>query len=245
MAMSDVAAGRSEPAIVVGVDGSAAAWDALAWAAAEASATGHPLCIVHVAEWPVVADMWPVASLDRSAALRIAGAELVAEGVRRVRDVAPNLVMITQLEAGTDVADSLVRAAAGDAMIVLGKRRASRHWWSRHRRPTAVAVASRARCPVAVVELMGEARGDFAGRVVVLDEAPCEESPVMLFARRAARHRGIDVVVLAPGSPVPSCPTGAALVVLGARRSEGRRSMSVAATRALVTATGPTVVVPA
>jgi hypothetical protein len=80
-------------------------------------------------------------------------------------------------------------------------------------------VVRRAHCPVAVVELMGEVGGAMAGRVVVLDEAPGEELPVMLFERNAARHRGIDVTALAPGSPIPSGLSGAALVVLGAQRS--------------------------
>jgi nucleotide-binding universal stress UspA family protein len=243
--MPDEGAERTEPAIVVGVDGSAAAWDALAWAAAEASATGRPLRVVYVAEWPALPDIYPTGYVDRSAALRIVGAELVADGARRAREVAPNLGVITQMAAG-DVAESLVRVAAQDAMIVLGKRRASRRWWRRHRRPTAVAVARRAHCPVAVVELMGETgSGDFAGRVVVLDDASGDESPVMLFARGAAMRRGTEVVVLAPGLPAPSGVTGAALVVLGVQRSEriGRR-MSATATLALVAAIGPTVIVP-
>src|SRR4051794_7664912 len=142
--------------VVVGIDGSTGGWDALAWAAAEARASGRPLRIVHVVEWPTLADLWPVPLLDRVVSLRSAGADLLDDGAARAREVVPHLALATQLVVEADVSEALVRVAAHASMLVLGKRRGARPWWRRGRRRVAVAAARRSRCPVAVVELSAQ-----------------------------------------------------------------------------------------
>src|SRR4051794_18857041 len=158
--------------VVVGIDGSTGGWDALAWAAVEARATGRPLHIVHVVEWPILADLWPVPLLDRVVSLRSAGADLLEDGAKRAREVVPHLAVAMQLAVDADVGDALVRVAADASMLVLGKRRGARPWWRRGRRRIAVAAARRSRCPVAVVELRSQPGGALTGWVVVLDDSP-------------------------------------------------------------------------
>jgi nucleotide-binding universal stress UspA family protein len=230
--------------VVVGIDGSTGGWDALAWAAAEARVTGRSLRIVHVVEWPALADLWPVPLLDRVVSLRSAGADLLEDGARRAREVVPQLAVATQLAVEADVSEALVRVAADASMLVLGKRRGARPWWRRGRRRVAVAVARRSRCPVAVVELSGEPGGALTGWVVVLDDAPRLDSPAIRFARSEADRRGVDVAVVPTADWQLFRHRGAALVVMEARCS-GRLGVRrpVDAARALATASEPIVFV--
>jgi nucleotide-binding universal stress UspA family protein len=243
-----VTEGPKEPAepspVVVGIDGSAGGWDALAWAAVEARANGRPLRIVHVVEWPSLVDIWPVPMVDRSTILRGAGADLVEEGARRAREVVPNLAIATHIEVEADVSDALVRAASGASMLVLGKRRGGRPWWRLGHRRVAVAAARRSACPVAVVELTSRPGGSLTGWIVVLDDSPRQDSPAIRFARSAARRRGVDVAVVPTADWLLFRHRGAALVVMGARCS-GRvgARLPAAAVRALDTATEPIVIV--
>src|SRR4051812_43447664 len=116
--------------IVVGVDGGRGGREALCWAAAEASALGLGLRVVHVVEWPCLADAWPDSAVDRLASLSGAGAQIVAQGVQRVAEIAPNVSVTTLVDVG-DVAWLLLRAASGATMLVVGKRRGTRPWWMR------------------------------------------------------------------------------------------------------------------
>jgi nucleotide-binding universal stress UspA family protein len=230
--------------VVVGIDGSVGGWDALVWAAAEARATEHPLLVVYVVEWPSLADVWPVPVFDRATILRGVGAELVDEGVRRAREIVPNLAVDTQVEVGAVVSDAMVRAAAGASMLVLGKRRGGRPWWRLGHRRIAVAVARRSSCPVAVVELSPRPGGTLTGWIVVLDDSPRQDSPAVRFACAAARHRGVDIAVVPTADWLLFQNRGAALVVMGAKGSGpfGVR-LTAATVRALATATEPTVIV--
>jgi nucleotide-binding universal stress UspA family protein len=227
-----------------GSTGAPGGWDALAWAAAEARATGLPLQIVHVVEWPSLADVWPVPLVDRSTGLRASGAELVADAEMRARDLMPHLEVATRVEVAGDVAAALVRAAAGAAMLVVGKSRGARPWWRRGRRRIAVAATRRAPCPVAVVELMPRPCGALTGWVVVLDDSPRQDSPAIRFARSEARHRGVDVAVVPTSDWTLFRQRGAALVVMGSGRSgrPGARLPTIVV-RALGSATEPIVVV--
>jgi nucleotide-binding universal stress UspA family protein len=232
------------PPVVVGIDGSKGGWDALAWAAAEARATGRPLRIVHVVEWPLLADLWPVPLLDRVVSFRSAGADLLEDGAKRAREVVPRLKIATQLAVEADVGDALVRVAADASMLVLGKRLGARPWWRRGRCRIAVAAARRSRCPVAVVELRPQPGGALTGWVVVLDDSPRQDSPAIRFARTEASRRGVDVAVVPTADWQLFRHRGAALVVMGDRCSGPlgvRRPVDAA--RALATATEPIVFV--
>jgi nucleotide-binding universal stress UspA family protein len=230
--------------VVVGIDGSAGGWDALAWAAAEARAAGLPLRIVHVVEWPRFADLWPVPLVDRVRSLRGAGAELVEEGVRRAREVVPTLAVTTQIAVGVDVGEALVRVGSDASMLVLGKRRGARPWWGRNHRRVAVRAARRSSCPVAVVELAAQPGGTLTGWVLVLDDSPGQDSPAVRFARLEASRRGVDVAVVPTSDWLLFRRRGAALVVMGSRRPDraGAR-LPFATVRALSTATEPIVIV--
>ena len=243
LAMSEHPQDRLGQPIVVGVGGRCTTWDAVEWAAAEAAGTGAGLHLVHVIEWPVTADMWPEAMPTRVDVLEAAGASQLAAAVERAREVAPGIHVETRLETG-GVATALTGAAEWAAMLVLGKGRRPARWWRSRRTSTAVAVARRSACPVAVVELCAEPGGEFSGLVVVVDPTHAGESAALAFARSSARLRGVGVMSLETRDQVQSAPSGAALVVVGGRRPPrpGRR-LPAGVGRALVHATSPTVLV--
>jgi nucleotide-binding universal stress UspA family protein len=95
--------------VVVGVDGSELALHAVGWAATEAQLRGLPLRIVHAVSHP--AD--PGGTEPRSAP------EILARAFTVARRVAPDVVVSTT-RATQDPAASLLDAAAGAAVLVVG-----------------------------------------------------------------------------------------------------------------------------
>ncbi len=107
------------PIVVVGVDGSQASNDALAWAANYASLVGAQLRAVAVWEWPASMGMaMPLPDNynpldDADAALRKTVAEVLGD--------APPIDVHTEVMQGSP-AYSLVKAAADAALLVVGSR---------------------------------------------------------------------------------------------------------------------------
>ncbi|GAA4856120.1 universal stress protein [Pseudonocardia benzenivorans] len=106
----------TRPCVVVGVDGSAAASDAVRWAAADAALRGLPLRLVAVARWPA---RRRAPSADRL--FDGCAAEQLAAAAALVRSVAPT-VPVTRA-AGRGPAAAVLSAAGRDAeLVVLGSR---------------------------------------------------------------------------------------------------------------------------
>jgi nucleotide-binding universal stress UspA family protein len=187
-------------AILVGVDAGTRGWEALAWASAEAAAGGCPLRIVHVVEWPRVSDAFAPPLADRTAAVRAAGDLVLEEAVSRARDIAPDLRIVAQLEAGGRPRAAILREGRDDSLIVLGRRRDGRGIHSRFGWSVGSYVARRTQCPIVIVGLAGAAAGPSAGRVAVVVDGHTEPSAALAFGFRAAARRSIGVTVLHAGS---------------------------------------------
>jgi len=136
------------PYVVVGVDGSAASVQALAWALRWAEGSRHrvvatlvlPRTYGHIAGFDDVSAAEPVSRDD--------GAAMLARAVTRTcRRVGGNATVLQRVHAG-DVAEQLLHEARHASLLVLG--RSNSRLAGRLLGPVP-AVLRRARCPVVVV----------------------------------------------------------------------------------------------
>lgn len=172
------------PDVVVGVDGTATALNAVGWAATEARARRRPLRILHAAPYAT-----PTSHVARHRAEAIlAHAYTVAHRTEPDVDVRTELVddqqAVAALVAASQDAELLVVGMVGGGRldeVVLGS--------------VAVAVSGRARCPVVVVR--GHRYGPGTGKPVLVGMADPEVDAVALSAAFATADRhGADLVVL-------------------------------------------------
>jgi nucleotide-binding universal stress UspA family protein len=144
------------PGIVVGIDGSANARSALAWAASEAAARHAPLTVLTVHEishgfWtgrPVVLS----ADEDQLAAAKAAATELADKAVSELGEAKPASVTVKAVSGFA--ADELLAAANGADILVLGARGgAQASGLAAHSPIGSVSnkVLHRAKCPVVVI----------------------------------------------------------------------------------------------
>lgn len=108
--------------IVVGVDGSREATQAVAFAAAEADALGEELTVLYAFTGP---NRWIAAGLPQSSfATHVVEEEqiVLAETEAGLRQDYPDLAVHTVMETVLEPADALIRAAAGARLLVLGSR---------------------------------------------------------------------------------------------------------------------------
>jgi nucleotide-binding universal stress UspA family protein len=185
--------------VVVGIDASGSAADAVDWATAEAAARGCPLRIVHAFSPPPAAD--PHGS-GPSVNLRAAGA-LLRDASARAHRIAPDLPVSTHLVPGSAVR-VLVAQARDAGLLVLGgrDRRGLRALLGRS---TSARVAARARCAVAVVRSRPTAQGAAcsAPRVVAGVGDPATTAAVLDHGMRAAHQRGVPLVAVHAWTPDP------------------------------------------
>jgi nucleotide-binding universal stress UspA family protein len=181
--------------VVVGVDGSAAAEDALVWALQEGRVRKVPVRVVNV--WhpdgsPVQAER--LAAMRSVAELRDRVGDEVAAGVRAVveRAGATDVAVTTIVRYGHP-AQELVNEAGSDALLVVG---------SRGRGSLAGTLlgsvsqtcAQQARSPVVVVR--GKRPHTPAGRVVVGVDGSPPSVRALRFAHDAAARRGAELQVV-------------------------------------------------
>jgi nucleotide-binding universal stress UspA family protein len=175
--------------VVVGVDGSDSALDAVRWAVDEAVRRGTGLRVVHAHEIP--AGYLP-GFVDWHAlheALAAQGKAWLASAREEVEKTAPGLaVEVVEVRAGA--VPTLVLESSEAAVLVLGSRGLG-GFSGLVIGSTAVELAARADCPVVVV------RGaEHSGPVVVgVDGTPVGEAAIA-FAFAAASARGADLVAV-------------------------------------------------
>jgi nucleotide-binding universal stress UspA family protein len=144
------------PGIVVGIDGSANARSALAWAASEAAARHAPLTVVTVHEishsfWtgrPVVLS----ADEDQLAAAKAAATELTDKTISELGEAKPAMVTVKAISGFA--ADELLTAANGADMLVIGAQGGAQvSGMAAHSPIGSVSnkVLHRAKCPVVVI----------------------------------------------------------------------------------------------
>lgn len=152
--------------VVVGVDGSASATQAVLWAAKEADRRRAPLVLVHV--WTPI----PVAPLHVGSlvpyhdALVDQGGQWLREASAAAREAAPGVLTSTQLVSGS-AAGQLIASSASAGLVVLGSRGLG-GFAGLVVGSVAVSVATHGHCPVVVV------------RGADPDTAPRQDGPVVV-----------------------------------------------------------------
>lgn len=188
--------------VVVGVDGSESATQAVRWAALEAARRGASLLLVHV--WtPVPVSVPHAAALGPyEDGLIEQGRQWLAEATAVAKEAAPDVTTSTRLSSGS-VAGRLIGRSTSAGLVVLGSRGLG-GFTGLIVGSIAVAVATHGHCPVVVVrgaDPQSAPRQD--GPVVVgVDGSPTSLAAVRL-AFQAASLRGVPVVAVHAWSDLP------------------------------------------
>jgi len=167
--------------VVVGVDGTTTALDAVVWAAAEARLRGLPLRILHAAAY----------ATDEPG--RRCARDILARAFTVARRSGPDLDITTEQTDASDTT-SLLAAASSARLLVVGMGGGDR--------PddvligsAALDVSGRASCPVVVVRGPHRSRDDERPVLVGVD-TPAIDSSVLTLAFTDARRHGGRLVVL-------------------------------------------------
>ncbi|MGQ0483176.1 MAG: universal stress protein [Pseudonocardia sp.] len=189
--------------VLVGIDGSDAALDAVRWAAGQAVRAHAPLRIVHGFEWPDSPHIGdPGLGVDHRQVLLQRARQWLDEACDAARSVEASLPVTADLRVAHPV-ELLVHDSAVSRMVVLGCRGLG-GFTELLVGSVAVAVAARAACPVAVVRgnaalrdaLPGSHGASALGPVVVgVDGSPLSER-ALDFAFRTARDAGTGLVAV-------------------------------------------------
>ncbi|MBI0382141.1 universal stress protein, partial [Streptomyces albiflaviniger] len=190
--------GTVELPVVVGVDGSDAASDALDWAAEMAGRRRLPLRVVHASLWERYEGYIPGTAADRPAERLHSEAVLAAAAERAGRRV-PTLKVMTDL-AADDAVTALLRAGKSAEALVVGSRGRG-EFASLLLGSVGLGIAARAQCPVVVVRGRPENVRGAMNRVVVGiaererpgEQEPAPPSAAVAFALREARLRGVEL----------------------------------------------------
>ncbi|MGE0217613.1 universal stress protein [Mycolicibacterium sp.] len=189
--------------VVVGIDGTAAADDALDWASAEAAARGCGLRIVHAFRPSLIVDPYGVVPpLGDLPVVWAAAERVLVQAAARARSVAADLPVTARLLQGTAV-PALLGEACDAGVLVLGGR-SGRGLRGRLSRSVSGQVAAQAPCPVVIVRPRDavDARPSPPRVVVGVDEsASC--TAAVGFAFHAACQRGVPVVAVHAWIPDP------------------------------------------
>ena len=187
--------------VLVAVDGSTGAWDALEWAAAEAAARDCPLRIVHALTWPLMFDPFGAVWTYRDdAADEEAAVLLLIQAELRAREVAHDLRVTTHLQVGST--DATVLSHEHDSSLIVLDRGHSRGLGGALAGSPAARVARHADCPIAVIGSAQERPcGPCPTRVVVGLNGTGDRISLLGFAFRAARRRGVGVTALHASAP--------------------------------------------
>lgn len=177
--------------VIAGVGRSEACRPAVEWAAGEAALRHLPLRLVHALEWPPGSDPQPrVDHPERtwSTHYRAAGEAVLLGAVEWALGHRPGLDVRTRLLDGSPV--QCLREQGDEAsLLVVGACRLSAVEDLVTPGSTGVAVAARARCPVAVVRRADPA-AEGPGEVVVGVDGSPNSAEAVAFAFREAALRG-------------------------------------------------------
>lgn len=226
--------------VIVGVDGGSTGWDALAWAAAEASTSGRAIEIVHVVSWTAYLDAFSMLPIDLSANV-FAGAQVLDEARHLAQEIDSTLSIETTLRTGIDVAGELLGVADHDSLIVIGR---SRRTSGTRPRSVALSLIRRSRCRLTIVTLSAEGGTRNVGQVVALLSDDSADAEVRRVGRMEADRRGAQLTLTSLHGGVLAW-AGASLTLVGVPRPDrpGLR-LPPAVRHAVDTATAPLAIVP-
>jgi nucleotide-binding universal stress UspA family protein len=181
--------------IIVGVDGSRAAINAAVWAIDEAISRDVPLRLVHVTQIRQTSIAPKVQfSLEREYA------ETVLRQARAAIEATGRPVKVEPVVLRGDVDEALAEESRDASMVCVGSvgvGRTSRVLFG----STAVSLAARAHCPVAIIRTNSDAPAPIRGRIaVVVNDEPGNDA-VLQTAMDEARVRGEAILVLGARQP--------------------------------------------
>jgi nucleotide-binding universal stress UspA family protein len=181
--------------VAVGNDSNGQAVD---WAAAEASARGCRLDVVHAERLRWAVDPSGLLPVVDVCSYRLAAEHILRAAVSRARAVAPDVEISEEAMFGSTI-PLLVSQGRGAQLLVLGSRDARFATGLRGLLASSVsgAVARRASCPVAIVRpLRSSPTVGSPPRVVVGVDRSTACGPAFGFAFRAAAQRGVSVLAV-------------------------------------------------
>ena len=187
--------------IVVGVDGSTSAQDALDWAAAEASAMHRPLRIVHGFIWPLMrVPLGPSSIGPPDGGLRAVAERVLADAETRAQSVAPDVKVTSELVVGA--ATPALLGQAHDAELLVVGSRGLGGFTGLLVGSVGVAVAAHAPCPVVVVHPRPDDHlTPAAGRIVVGTDGSELSASAIRFAFQAAARRKVGLTAVHAWTP--------------------------------------------
>jgi nucleotide-binding universal stress UspA family protein len=180
---------RDRMPVVVGVDGSPAAVDAVRWAAAQALRDGLSLRLVHAYELPAGFPTGVTEEESVLVAIRERGRAWLAGAAAVAAEALPAERVETTLTSAATAA-GLLRESETASLVVLGNK-GRNLLTGMLAGSTSVAVAGHAHCPVVLVR--GTAP---AGPVVVGVDGTQASEPAIAFAFAEASARGAELVAL-------------------------------------------------
>lgn len=178
--------------VVAGVDGSDSALEAARWAAAEAARGTVPLRLVSVVHVPISSGYVGEAglSVELLDGLQAETMGMLEETKAALVERWPKLDVTTSVLVGPPI-PALVEESRTARLVVVGSRGLG-GFRGMLVGSTAVALASRGACPVAVIRGGGRADGPV---LVGVDESPASDAAVALAFEEASR-RGAELVAL-------------------------------------------------
>ncbi|NUS73125.1 MAG: universal stress protein [Corynebacteriales bacterium] len=190
--------------IVVGIDGSPEALEAVRWAAREAAIRDRPVNLVYAKEWPVAGlPMWPVWNAEFGKSLDEAAVSLLSAAKATISELAPEVTVISESVEGT--ASSVLLTAAEKANLVVLGRRGTGGFGNILIGSTAVHVTRHAACPTAVVPLPhDQSKRDWI--VTGIDGSAHSQDTLELAFQESSLRRAPLRVVRAWSHPVLDAP---------------------------------------
>lgn len=180
--------------ILVGVDDSHASHDAVTWAADEASRRRLPITLVHAGYYLHGPALSTATFNEAAREIDQYGRRIVAEAVRMVRDVAPNVEIHTRLDT-EPAANLLISLSDSASMLVVGSH-AEGSISGAILGSLSQAVAAHARCPVVVVNHSHPVNAE-PNKTVVVGISPSPGGQQALrFAFEESRERGDFLVAV-------------------------------------------------
>jgi nucleotide-binding universal stress UspA family protein len=195
-------------AIVVGVDGSTSARQALNWAVSEAVATHRPLHIVHCFTGPLM--KYPLVTLSSEppdGGFEAAAQRLLADARKRATSAGPGIVKVTsELVLGAPASALLAQAQDAELLVVGG--RGPDGFAGLPERSVGGALAAHASCPLVVVPSTSDCDlRPAAGRIVAgVDRSHLPTEAIRFAFETAARRQAALTTVWVWPSPMWGYP---------------------------------------
>ncbi|MET7280769.1 universal stress protein [Kribbella sp. NPDC005582] len=195
--------------VLVGVDGSASAQAALAWAAAEASFRRCPLRIVHTFTWPLIADPFGLNVIEPvNDGLKAAARWVLGEAESQAHHAFPDIKIEAALFAA-GAAPTLLSQAQDADLVVLGSRGIG-GFRGLLVGSVSSTVAVHAPCPVVVVHPHREGTAFPAsptGRIIVGVDGSDVSAAAIRFAFQEAAHRRVGITAVHAAMPTRQHPS--------------------------------------